>query len=59
MEVLQECRESMGGQGFLASNKIGPMITDTNVDVTFEGARPRRAAQRHAQAAALRWSFWG
>ncbi|KAI8467025.1 MAG: acyl-CoA dehydrogenase/oxidase C-terminal [Monoraphidium minutum] len=37
VEVLQECREACGGQGFLASNKIGPTITDTNVDVTFEG----------------------
>lgn len=37
VEVLQECREACGGMGFLAANKIGPMIADTNVDVTFEG----------------------
>jgi hypothetical protein len=37
VEVLQQCREACGGMGFLAANKIGPMITDTNVDVTFEG----------------------
>lgn len=38
MKGLQDCRECCGGQGFLAINKIGPMLTDTNVDVTFEGA---------------------
>lgn len=37
---LQDCRECCGGQGFLAINKIGPMLTDTNVDVTFEGTAP-------------------
>jgi Acyl-CoA dehydrogenase, C-terminal domain len=37
VEGLQHCRECCGGQGFLAINKIGPMIADTNVDVTFEG----------------------
>eukprot|EP00889_Picochlorum_renovo_P002955 jgi/Picre1/29985/NNA_005361.t1 len=33
----QECRECCGGMGFLAANKIGPMLNDMNVDVTFEG----------------------
>ena len=42
VDVLQQCREACGGMGFLAANKIGPMITDTNVDVTFEGARAAR-----------------
>ncbi|MEW5319808.1 MAG: hypothetical protein WDW38_010934 [Sanguina aurantia] len=37
VDALQACRECCGGQGFLAANKIGPMISDTNVDVTFEG----------------------
>ena len=37
VEILQHCRECCGGQGFLAANKIGPMQTDMNVDVTFEG----------------------
>jgi acyl-CoA oxidase len=37
--VLQECREACGGMGFLSANKIGVMVYDTNVDVTFEGAR--------------------
>lgn len=36
--ILQDCREACGGMGFLAANKIGPMICDMNVDVTFEGA---------------------
>ena len=35
--ILQNCRECCGGQGFLAINKIGPMLNDMNVDVTFEG----------------------
>ncbi|KAL3161189.1 hypothetical protein ABBQ38_009556 [Trebouxia sp. C0009 RCD-2024] len=37
VEILQSCRECCGGQGFLAANKIGPMKTDMDVDVTFEG----------------------
>lgn len=36
VEVLQACREACGGMGFLAANRIGPMKTDTDVDVTFE-----------------------
>jgi hypothetical protein len=38
VEGLQACRECCGGQGFLAANQIGPLATDMNVDVTFEGA---------------------
>lgn len=37
VEVLQNCRECCGGMGFLAANKIGPLKTDTDIDVTFEG----------------------
>lgn len=37
VDILQNCRECCGGQGFLAANKIGPMKTDMDVDVTFEG----------------------
>ncbi|EFJ48478.1 hypothetical protein VOLCADRAFT_104659 [Volvox carteri f. nagariensis] len=37
VEAMQDCRECCGGMGFLSSNKIGPMMTDMNVDVTFEG----------------------
>jgi acyl-CoA oxidase len=37
VRILQECRECCGGMGFLAANKIGPMLNDMNVDVTFEG----------------------
>lgn len=37
VEVLQNCRECCGGMGFLAANKIGPMKSDMDVDVTFEG----------------------
>lgn len=35
--ILQDCRECCGGMGFLAANRIGPMLNDMNVDVTFEG----------------------
>lgn len=35
--ILQDCRECCGGMGFLAANRIGPMMNDMNVDVTFEG----------------------
>jgi hypothetical protein len=35
--VRQACREACGGQGFLAANKIGPLKSDMDVDVTFEG----------------------
>eukprot|EP01026_Neomeris_dumetosa_P054730 TRINITY_DN49356_c0_g1_i17.p1 TRINITY_DN49356_c0_g1~~TRINITY_DN49356_c0_g1_i17.p1 ORF type:complete len:638 (-),score=92.85 TRINITY_DN49356_c0_g1_i17:496-2340(-) len=34
---MQHCRECCGGLGVLSQNKIGPMIADMNVDVTFEG----------------------
>lgn len=37
VQILQDCRECCGGMGFLAANKIGPMLNDMNVDVTFEG----------------------
>ncbi|KAG2451240.1 hypothetical protein HYH02_003847 [Chlamydomonas schloesseri] len=37
VEAMQDCRECCGGMGFLAVNKIGPLMTDMNVDVTFEG----------------------
>jgi len=37
LDVLQNCRECCGGQGFLAENQIGPLLNDMNVDVTFEG----------------------
>lgn len=35
--MRQACREACGGQGFLAANKIGPLKSDMDVDVTFEG----------------------
>ena len=37
VRILQDCRECCGGMGFLSANKIGPMLNDMNVDVTFEG----------------------
>lgn len=37
VRTLQECRESCGGMGVLSANRIGPLIADMNVDVTFEG----------------------
>ncbi len=27
-EIMQQCRECCGGQGFLAANKIGPLKND-------------------------------
>lgn len=38
ISFLMTERQACGGMGFLAANKIGPMICDMNVDVTFEGA---------------------
>ncbi len=35
--ILQDCRECCGGLGVMAANKIGPLLNDMNVDVTFEG----------------------
>jgi len=35
--TLQDCRECCGGMGFLSANQIGPIMTDMNVDTTFEG----------------------
>jgi len=37
VESLQAARECCGGQGVLSANRIGPMRTDMDVDVTFEG----------------------
>ncbi|KAK2078063.1 hypothetical protein QBZ16_003931 [Prototheca wickerhamii] len=37
VRVLQDCRECCGGMGVLANNRIGPLLTDMNVDTTFEG----------------------
>eukprot|EP00182_Erythrolobus_australicus_P007071 CAMPEP_0185830080 /NCGR_PEP_ID=MMETSP1353-20130828/616_1 /TAXON_ID=1077150 /ORGANISM="Erythrolobus australicus, Strain CCMP3124" /LENGTH=677 /DNA_ID=CAMNT_0028527937 /DNA_START=309 /DNA_END=2342 /DNA_ORIENTATION=+ len=35
--TLQDCRECCGGMGFLSANQIGQIMTDMNVDTTFEG----------------------
>eukprot|EP00195_Chlamydomonas_chlamydogama_P017223 CAMPEP_0202900654 /NCGR_PEP_ID=MMETSP1392-20130828/11964_1 /ASSEMBLY_ACC=CAM_ASM_000868 /TAXON_ID=225041 /ORGANISM="Chlamydomonas chlamydogama, Strain SAG 11-48b" /LENGTH=634 /DNA_ID=CAMNT_0049587091 /DNA_START=142 /DNA_END=2046 /DNA_ORIENTATION=+ len=37
VEGLQNARECCGGMGVLAANRIGPLLNDMNVDVTFEG----------------------
>lgn len=36
-EVLQTARECCGGMGFLASNRIGVLRKDADIDVTWEG----------------------
>jgi acyl-CoA oxidase len=36
-ETVQVCRESCGGQGYLAPNRFGAMRNDVDIFVTFEG----------------------
>jgi len=36
-DVLQECRESCGGMGYLAENRIGVLKCDFDVYLTYEG----------------------
>ena len=40
MDALQDCREAMGGRGYLDANRIGRLREDTDVFTTFEGANP-------------------
>ena len=40
IETLQVCRESCGGQGYLAVNRFGVLKGDTDVFATFEGSNP-------------------
>lgn len=37
LDVMQECREACGGQGYLAENRIVRMRADADVFTTFEG----------------------
>lgn len=37
VKSLQESREACGGMGFHASNRIGVLKTDSDIDVTWEG----------------------
>ena len=37
LDVMQECREACGGQGFLLENRIVRMRADADVFTTFEG----------------------
>lgn len=57
VRVLQDCRETMGGMGFLSANRVGPMSNDMNVDVTFEGDNTvmmQQVAKPLLEAAAVR-----
>ncbi|MEM9894986.1 MAG: acyl-CoA dehydrogenase [Bacteroidota bacterium] len=36
-QTLQECREAMGGKGYLSENFIGRLKSDTEIYTTFEG----------------------
>lgn len=36
-DTVQQCRESCGGQGYLAANRFGDMRSDLDVFLTFEG----------------------
>lgn len=38
IEGLQACRESMGGRGYRADNRLAQLKADTDVFATFEGA---------------------
>lgn len=38
VDTLQACRESMGGRGYHADNRLGDLRADTDVFTTFEGA---------------------
>lgn len=40
IESLQVCRESCGGQGYLAVNRFGNLKGDSDVFATFEGSNP-------------------
>jgi acyl-CoA oxidase len=36
-DTLQECREAMGGKGYLSENRIDALKNDTEIYTTFEG----------------------
>ncbi len=38
IESLQTAREAMGGRGYHADNRVGPLLADVNIFATFEGA---------------------
>lgn len=49
LDTVAECRQACGGQGYMAENRLGPLMSDVDVFTTFEGDNTV-LAQLHAKA---------